>query len=145
MAQVAASFVSLLLSFLTAAAVDVESSFLQNRPDLLLRHLSSRSRLSLTLPDPIGFSDQLSAQQSYFLFQDILSRYLTQEFFPESGLPADLNRNRPILKARWAFRDRRTGEQYAFRLFFLFRIEKSRARNGPLNPWKIAEIKAEKI
>ncbi len=145
MAQIATAVVSLLLSLLTTAAVDLESSFLQNRPDLLLKHLSSRSRLSLTLPEPVGFSDQLSAEQAYFLFQDILGRFLTQEFFPESGLPRELQGDIMILKARWAFRDRRTNNQHAFRLFFFFRLEKPPPRTGRALPWKIVEIKAERI
>jgi hypothetical protein len=145
-AQIAGAVASFILSLLTAAAVDVESSFLQNRPELLLKHLSSRSRLSLTLPEPVGFSDVLSSEQSFFFFQDVLGRFLTQEFYPESGLPDSLRRNLLILKARWAVRDRRTGEKHAFRLFFLFRLESSPpSRAVRSNPWVITEIKAEKL
>jgi len=144
-AQIASAVVSLLFSLLTAAAVDLESAFLQHRPDLLLSHLSPGSRLSLTLPEPVGFSDQLSAGQSYFFFQDILGRFQTQEFYLESGLPLRMDRNLVILKARWAFWDRRRGEQHAFRLFFLLRAEASPPASGRANPWKIMEIKAEKI
>ena len=150
------SAVSLLLSLLSATAVDLERSFLENRPDLLLLHLSSRARLSLSLPEPISFSDQISPEQSYFLFQDILARFLTQEYFPESDLPGWLDRDRLILKARWSFRDKKTDDQHAFRLLILFKLEKSQppaagrtaAGKGPqvrANPWQIIEIKAEKI
>lgn len=146
MAQIAGAVASFLFSLLTAAAVDVESSFLQNRPDLLLKHLSPSARLSLTLPEPVGFSDQLSSQQSYFFFQDILARFLTQEFYPESGLPPALHASSLIFKARWAFLDRRTGEKHAFRLFLLFRVEPPPPRRAARsNPWVITEIKAEKI
>ncbi|MBM3297402.1 MAG: hypothetical protein FJY83_07355 [Candidatus Aminicenantes bacterium] len=145
MAQIATAAVSILLSFLTTAAVDLESSFLQSRPDLLLGHLSARSRLSLSLPEPVGFSGQLTARQSFFYFQDVFGRFLTQEFYPESGLPRGVEDGPLIFKARWAFRDRRTGEQHALRLFFLFRIESPPPRTGRANPWKITEIKAEKI
>lgn len=145
MAQIAAAFFSLLFSLLTTASVDLESAFLQNRPELFLDHLSPDSRLSLTLPEPVGFSDQLSAEQSYFLFKDILDRFQTQEFYLEDGLPLKIARNLVILKARWAFRDLRRGEQHAFRLFVLLRIESSPSRSGRASPWKIMEIKAEKI
>lgn len=156
MAHIGLSVVSLLLSLLSAAALDVESSFLENRPGLLLFHLSSRSGISLSLPEPVSFSDQISPEQSYFLFQGILARFITQEFFSESELPAWLDKDRLILKARWSFRDNKTNNQYAFRLFILFKLEKQPAQSSGRsaggkdstnrsNPWKVIEIKAEKI
>ena len=136
--------------------MDVERSFLENRPDLLLAHLSPASRLSLSLPEPVAFSDQISAEQSYSLFQDILARFLTQEYFLESPLPTWLGKDRLILKARWSFQDKSTDDRHAFRLFLLFKLEKPRLSTGRRpaggrvsparsNPWKIIEIKAEKV
>jgi hypothetical protein len=154
--QIGLSAVSLLLSLLSAAAVDVERSFLENRPDLLVAHFSASSRLSLSLPEPVAFSDQISSEQSYFLIQDILARFLTQEYFPESPWPGWLGRDRLILKARWSFQDKRTDDRHAFRLFILLKLEKRRPSSGRAeglgkgspsrsNPWKIIEIKAEKV
>jgi hypothetical protein len=53
-----------------------------------------------------------------------------------------------ILKARWSFRNERTGDQYPFRIYFFVvpeRVPKPAGAPGPGIVLKIVEIRAEKL
>jgi hypothetical protein len=152
--QVTASLFSILLSLVSVATQDIEKAFLLNSASQLHVQFSRQSRLSLYLPEPLSFSDQLSNEQAFFFFQNIFARYSTLEFFPEPGGSLRPGRGHFIFKARWSFQDTRTGDRFVFRLYFLLEREQtaapSSARGRPGRrrtglPWKIAEIKAEKI
>lgn len=95
--------------------------------------------IRLSLPAPISFSDQFSDQQAYFFFEQLFSRYTTFEFYTE-GQYLFSGKDKSILRARWSFRDKRTNNQYVFRLFFLLEA----VPNTELSSWvwNIKEIKA---
>jgi hypothetical protein len=146
------SILIFLSSALPPPTEDIEMSFLQNNPKRLYQNFSSQSVITISLPEPISFSDQLSHQQSYFLFRKIFSSYLTFEFYPESEPPSTVEEPYYIFKARWSFRNKKNNNQYVFRIF-LYLIKESvhrtplaeRSQNHPHENWKIIEIKAEKI
>ncbi len=119
---------------------DIERAFLQNNPQLLYANLSGRRRINVSLPDPIFFSDQLSSQQTHFLFKDIFRSYTTFEFYSEQNAVGTEN-GFPIYRARWSFRDRKNGDQFLFYVFFF--LEQEPLPGG--RAWKIIEIKAKKI
>lgn len=140
------AWLTFILAFSTPAVKTVEKAFLQNNPRLLYDCLLPDGRILVSMPAPISFSDQLTTQQTVFLFRDIFSAFETLEFFPEKG-PGSLGpRAGFILKARWSLRDRRNRNLYVLRVFFYFKAatpaEESPRSPGPLSPWKISAIKA---
>jgi hypothetical protein len=143
-------FLGMALSFLSAATKNIEKAFFQNEADLLFGQLSGRTRINLTLPEPISFSDQVSPEQTYFLFRKIFASYSTFEFYPESEFPLVLEKNHFIFKTRWSFKDNRTNNQFVLRVFF-YMADETPAKGGPPSPWnflpssawKIREIRAE--
>jgi hypothetical protein len=153
--HVSASLFSVLISLTALTTQDIEKSFLLNNPRLIHARFSTRARLNIYLPEPISFSDQLSDQQAFFLFQNIFRRYSTLEFFPESKISPISEEGRSFFRARWSFRDNTNNDRFVFRVFFLLQKEKPPASvrtRGPRPPgsdppslWKITEIKAEKI
>lgn len=143
-----------LLSFLALTTKNIEKSFFQNDPRLLIPLLSSRNHVNISLPEPISFSDRLSREQTYFFFRKIFSVYSTFEFYLESGSPP-LERDSYIFKARWSFKNKKNNNQYVFHIFFLLKNE-ARPKAGPAAKpavkgkkyqpaWRIIEIRAEKI
>jgi len=147
---------TVLFSLLPSTTKDIENAFLQNNPKILYSLFSSQSSVNISLPEPISFSDQLSHQQAFFLFRKIFSSFITFEFYSENVPPLQSEDNHFIFKARWSFKDNRSDNQYVLHIFFLLVNEKVQTlRNSPLdpwgknkrenNPWKIIEIKAEKI
>jgi hypothetical protein len=145
-----------LFSLLSTTTQNIEKAFLQDNPKILYSLLSANSSVNISLPEPISFSDQLSNQQSYFLFKKIFSSYTTFEFFSESEIPPVSENENFIFKARWSFRDNKNNNQHVLNIFFFLVNEKAHQnRASPLlqnqaqdtdgSVWKIIEIKAEKI
>lgn len=112
--------------------------------------MAAGTRLSIYLPEPLSYSDQVSDEQAFFLFQRVFRRYATLEFFPEPGFfQAEPGRSL-IITARWSFIDRANNDRFVLRLFFLLEAgtgpgSPGRARGRSAFPWRIAEIKAEKL
>lgn len=147
---------TILSPLLSETTQDIEKSFLQNNPKMLYKLFSSKSFINISLPEPISFSDQLSNQQTYFLFRKIFFSYLTFEFYSESEPPLLPEKNHFIFKARWSFKNKKNNNQYVYHIFFFLTNEKnqkseasfqsfSKKNNNLRNDWKIIEIKAEKI
>ena len=131
-------FASLQLSTSTQS---IERAFLQNNSRLLYEHLPANESIKLTFPAPIAFSDQISNQQAFFFFKKIFNTYATLEFYPtRPDTPADGTKY--IFKARWSFQDKKNN-QFVLLIFFYF-IKKAAGETGD-SPWKIVEIRAEKI
>ncbi len=152
MAQFGVFLLSLALSLLSAPAKTIERSFLQNDPRILTRLLPTDAHIVVSLPEPISFSDQISAQQASFLFEQVFSAYTTFEFYPEGEFPFFITEEGAILKARWSFRNNRTSDQHVLELFFYLaredREHQADESPGPQNraiKWTIAEIKAAEI
>jgi hypothetical protein len=149
--------ISAILSFsLSITAKNIENSFLQNNSKKLYSLFSSTSHLNISFPIPISFSDQLSNQQAYFLFQQVFSTYSTFEFYSESNLPLYFEKESFIFKARWSFRNKKDNNLYVLHIFFYLTNEgfpKSRAptqsskkKSDNINEiWKITEIKSERF
>lgn len=144
MAFLNAILLTVLVSTLPATIQDIEKAFLQNNPKLLFALFSSRSSINISLPEPISFSDQLSSQQAYFLFQRTFSSYTTFEFYLESELPSSPEIRNFIFKARWSFKDKKTDRQHVFHIFFFLKDEGSNKSEKFKSNWKIIEIKAER-
>jgi len=150
-------FISAILSLsLSITAKNIENSFLQNNSKKLYSLFSSSSHLNISFPEPISFSDQLSNQQAYFLFQKVFSTYSTFEFYSESNLPSYPEKESFIFRARWSFRNKKDNNLYVLHIFFYIlneRLLKSRAspQSSKTNPeninqiWKITEIRAERF
>lgn len=123
---------------------NIEKAFLQNNSRLLFELLSARDPINISFPEPLYFSDQLSNQQAYFLFQNIFSSYATFEFYAERKSPATAE-DKYIYQARWSFRDKKNSDQYLFYIFF-FLVKETSGENSPSrSEWRITEIKAKKI
>ncbi len=148
--QVSASLFSIVLSLVSITSQDVEKAFLQNDARRLQAQISSDVRLTVYLPDPLSFSDQVSRDQAFFIFQRIFRRYVTLEFLLQPGFYQAMPRGPLVITARWSFSDSMNNDRFVLRVFFLLDQEKSRpvARSGGVRAgpaWKIIEIKAEKI
>lgn len=150
MLQVSASLFSIVLSLVSIPAQNIEKSFLLNDVRQLHSQLSHETRLSIYLPEPLSFSDQVSDEQAFFLFQRIFRRYVTLEFIPEQRIFQAQPQGPIIIKARWFFTDAVNNNRYALRIYFLLQPETAAAVTRPdlrrtPSPWRIIEIKAEKI
>ena len=148
--QVGASLLSIVVSLVSITSQDIEKAFLQNSARRLQALVEADSRLTVYLPDPLSFSDQVSPEQAFFIFQRIFRRYVTREFLIESGFYQAEPGGPLVVKARWSFADTNNNDRFVLRVFFLLDREASRpaappgrVRDGPV--WKIVEIKAEKI
>lgn len=142
MFQLGLSLLSLFWSFSSAVPANIEKAFLRNNPGILFEMFSSREPVSISLPEPISFSDQISAEQAFFLFRKIFETYTTFEFFPETSGFRPVGPGRYILKARWSFLNKNRN-QNVFHVYFYIRAEK--AGSSSRGPWRIAEIKAERL
>lgn len=143
MSGLIAAVLSLLSFFLTSTSQTIEKAFLENNSRILHSLFAPGSHIQVSLPEPITFSDQLTDQQAFFLFKDLFISYETFVFYSERPalLPRDQN---PILKARWSFRDRKSKRQHVFHVYFFLIPTAHHPRSHPL-PWRISEIRAEKI
>ena len=140
------------LSFLLALpfpiASRVEKAFLENSPQILRELMTSEGTIPVSLPEPLSLADQLSPDQAYLVFGRIFSVFKTTEFYTTPQLSALPGLPGGILKARWSFRNERTGDQYPFRVYFFVvpeRLPSSAGTPGPGIALKIVEIRAEKL
>jgi hypothetical protein len=139
---------SVLLALPFPIAARVEKAFLQNSPQILRELMTSEGTIPVSLPEPLSLADQLSPDQAYLVFGGIFAVFKTTEFTTDpqlSSLPGLLG---GILKARWSFRNERTGDQYPFRVYFFVvpeRVPRSARAPGPGIALKIVEIRAEKL
>ena len=141
MFQLGFGLVSLLLSLTAAVPDQIERAFLRNDPQLLYSLLPRGEAIAISFPAPISFSDELSGEQAFFLFQKIFRTYTTFEFYTETSLLRPARQGRYIFKARWSFLDK-AGSQSVLQIFFLIRPRGGTPRSADY--WEIAEIKAER-
>lgn len=144
MGNLAILFLSLFPIFLPSTTLNVERAFLQNDARNLRSLFPAQSFINISLPEPISFSDQVSNQQAYFLFQRIFSSYTTFEFYSENQ-PTSLEGNSAIIKTRWSFRDKKNRDQYVFHVFFYLIKQPSNMKGKTSDTWKITEIRAATI
>lgn len=149
MLQVAASLFSVVLSLVSLPAQNIEKSFVRNDVRLLHSQLSHETRINIYLPEPLSFSDQVSDEQAFFLFERIFRRCLTLEFIPEPRIFQSQPGGPIILKARWFLTDTSNNSRFALRVYFMLQPERpaEAARPGSRrlpSRWRITEIKAEK-
>lgn len=135
----------LALSLLTQTTRSIEKAFFQDDPRILYDLFSTQNQVYLSLSEPLSFADQLSAEQAYFFFRRIYLLYSTFEFYPDTELPLLGGERSVFFRARWSFKHKRTGNQYVLQMFFRLVIEKGASSRDPGNPWRIAEIKAERL
>jgi hypothetical protein len=139
---------SVLLALPFPIAARVERAFLQNSPQILRELMTSEGAIPISLPGPLSLADQLSPDQAYLVFGRIFSVFKTTEFTTDPQLSALPGLPGSILKARWSFRNERTGEQYPFRVYFFVvpeRLPSSAGAPGRGIALKIVEIRAEKL
>ena len=142
----------LALSFLVSLPVPVtrplERAFLENSPEILRTILTTEGDIPVSLPDPLSLADQLSPDQAFLVFKRIFSVYRTTEFFVSPGFLSIPGQPGGILKARWSFRDQKTGNLYPVSVFFYLVPEPSPSGPGrgiPVSALRIVEIRAEKL
>ena len=93
---------------LSSTTQRIEQGFLQNSSKMLYSLFPEERFVTLSLPEPIVFSDQISSQQAYFFFKKIFNLYTTFEFYSDREAPPD-EENSAIFKTRWSFRDKKGG------------------------------------
>lgn len=136
-------FFPLSLTLLTLTSRNIERAFLQNNAATLAAICQPNSAIQVSLPEPISFSDVLTAKQIRVFFERLLARYPTFEFFIESPFPLFLPGDHWFIRARWSFLEKRSLQQHVFRIYFQVKVAKSPQERG--GEWKIIEIRAEKI
>jgi len=123
----------------------IERAFFLDDPAVLYPLLSTRSRIHVSLPEPISFSDLLSAEQTYFLFSRVAAAHTTFEFFVDFDQPVLLKDQSCLFRGRWSFRNKKNLNQEVFQVFFYLRLEKDVPERPGQNTWKIVEIRAERL
>lgn len=139
---------TLLLFLPLPIASRVETAFLQDSPAILRELLTTEGTIPVSLPEPLSLADQLSPDQTFLVFNRIFSVFKTTEFTTDPQLSALPGLSGGILKARWSFRNERTGNQYPFHIYFFVvpeRVERSPGDRGPGIAFKIVEIRAERL
>ena len=139
---------SVLLALPFPIAARVEKAFLQNSPQVLRELMTSEGTIPVSLPEPMSLADQLSPDQAYLVFGRIFSVFKTTEFTTDPQLSTLAGLSGGILKARWSFRNERTGDQYPFRVCFFVvpeRLPPSAGASVRGIALKIVEIRAEKL
>ncbi len=131
------------LAYVPGAAKGIERACAADSASALHVLFSRPAGLYVDLPDPISFSDRVSRDQAYFLFERIFAVHRTFEFVPEPELAHVPGRPGFIFKARWSFRDSRNGNPYLFRVFFHLMPRRPVGPDGVF--WEIVEIKAERL
>ena len=138
----------LLFALPVPLASRVETAFLQNSPQILRELMTSEGAIPVSLPEPLSLADQLSADQAFLVFKRIFSVYKTTEFIAEPRLSSVPGLPGGVLKARWSFRNQRTGNQYPLRVYFFVVPESPPPPGrspGPGIALKIVEVRAEKL
>ncbi len=139
---------TLLLSLPSPLAARVETAFLQNSPAVLGELLTTEGTIPVSLPDPLSLADQLSPDQVFLVFRRYFSTFKTTEFTTDPRMSSLAGTSGGILKARWSFRNERTGDQYPFRVYFFIiplRLERSPGGRSPTLAFRIVEIRAERL
>lgn len=139
---------TLLLSLPLPIASRIEAAFLQNSPAALREILVDEGTIPVSLPEPLSLADQLSPDQAFLVFSHIFSVVRTTEFTTDPRLSSLPGVPGGILKARWSFRNERTGNQYPFRVYFFIVPTASSpetAVRGPSASFRIVEIRAERL
>jgi hypothetical protein len=139
---------TLLLSLPLPIASRIEAAFLQNSPTALREILIDDGTIPVSLPEPLSLADQLSPDQAFLVFSHIFSIVRTTEFTTDPRLSALPGVPGGILKARWSFRNERTGNQYPFRIYFFVvpaAAPPGPAARGPSTAYRIVEIRAERL
>lgn len=137
-----------LLAVPSPAVRGIERAFFLNSADLLAAFLPPGRSVVISLPEPIGFSDQVSGEQACLLFDRIFGLYETFEFYREDPVFASARPRLGILEASWSFRHDRTGRPDRFALYIaLVPLEEESHARGGFAPraWRIAEIRAERL
>lgn len=138
---------TLLLSFPAPVATRVQAAFLQGSPAILRQVLATDGTIPVSLPEPLALADQLSPDQTYLVFLRYFATFKTTEFTIDplmSSLPGVPG---GILRARWSFRNERTGASYSFRLYFFVVPAGPVVPPGtpaPFGTSRIVEIRAER-
>ena len=139
---------TLLLSLPIPIAAQIETAFLQDSPAVLRELLTTEGSIPVALPEPLSVADQLSPEQAFLVFRRIFSIFKTTEFTIDPQMSSLAGRTGGILKARWSFRNERTGYQYPCHVYFFVvpvRLERPPGVRGPLMAFKIVEIRAERL
>jgi hypothetical protein len=139
---------TLLLSLPTPIAARVETAFLQNSPAVLRDLLTTEGTIPVSLPEPLSLADQLSPDQAFLVFSRYFTIFKTTEFTTDPRMSSLAGAGGGVLKARWSFRNERTGDQYPFRVYFFIvpmRLERSPGGRGPRVAFRIVEIRAERL
>jgi hypothetical protein len=139
---------TLFLSLPLPIASRVEAAFLQNSPAILREVLTTQGTIPVSLPEPLSLADQLSPDQAVLVFGRIFSVFKTTEFTTDPRLSSLPGLSGGILKARWSFRNERTGNQYPFRIYFFvvpLRLTRSPGTGGTAMAFQIVEIRAERL
>lgn len=140
---------SILLSLPIPIAARLQTAFLQDSPALLLELLTTDGDIPVSLPEPLSLADQLSPDQTFLVFDRIFSVFKTTEFTTDPELSSLAGSPGMILKARWSFRNKRTGVQYPLRRLYFFVVPvvppPSAPAGGPVLDFRIVEIRAEKL
>lgn len=126
----------------------IEKAFLQNSADALAEVLTGQGDIPVSFPEPLSLADQLSPDQVFLVFRRVFSVYKTTEFFVTPGLTTLPGRPGGILKARWSFRDEKTGKTYPVRLFFYLSSElpgTGPGRGAQGSVFRVVEIRAERL
>ena len=139
---------TLYLSLPLPIASRIETAFLQNSPAVLRELLATEGTIPVSLPEPLSLADHLSPDQTVLVFDRIFAVFKTTEFTTDPRLSALPGLPGGILKARWSFRNERTGNQYPFRVYFFIGPAASGPEpgsRGPVTSFRIIEIRAERL
>jgi hypothetical protein len=135
--------ISVFLSAYATVPRTIEQAFLENDSRRLAALFTSEAPLLISLPEPLSFSDLVSREQAALVFERIFRAYPTFEFYPEHGALPAFDRGGFILRVRWSFSSRQTGDQKPLQVFIRLRPETRPGRSSPL--WAIVEIRAEQV
>lgn len=140
---------TLLLSLPLPIGPRVQTAFLENSPAILCGLLATEATIPVSLPEPLSLADQLSHDQACLVFARFFAVFKTTEFTTDSRLSSLPGGSAGgILKARWSFRNERTGAQVAFRVYLYVAPMRPPPAAGGRGPWltfRIVEIRAEKV
>ncbi|HSA96444.1 MAG TPA: hypothetical protein VLJ16_10350 [Acidobacteriota bacterium] len=139
---------TLLLSLPLPVASRIETAFLQNSPAVLREVLATDGGIPVSLPEPLSLADQLTSDQAFLVFSRIFAVFKTTEFTTDPRLSSLPGQPGGILKARWSFRNERTGNQYPFRVYFFLAPEAGPPGPGAGQPgpsFRVVEIRAERL
>ena len=135
MVQLGFGLIAAFLSFYSTIPRTVERAFLENNPAVLAALFSRDAPLLISLPEPIAFSDMVTDEQAYWVFERL--------FFSESDRSPSFTRGSFIIKGRWVLVDPATSAPWVLQVFLHVRPGTAPRRKSPL--WAVTEIKAEKI